>query len=99
MPLDPSVFPGEVQVAFFIFSFLPDRWDGMSCTYLGKEWSAVEFFLDLYEIDDKKVVVHIMKLYEIKIVSYKAEEAERKRKQEQRKQKSGGNKYAHNVQG
>ena len=38
MPLEPSGFPEEVQVAFFMFSCLSDNWDGMSGSYLGKNW-------------------------------------------------------------
>jgi hypothetical protein len=40
-----------------------------------------------------------MKMYEAKIVNYRAEKAEAKRKQEQRKSKSGGKNYTHNVKG
>jgi hypothetical protein len=87
MPLDSSDFPEEVQVAFFIFSLLSDNWDGMSGTYLGKDWTQCTLFF--------------MKLYENIIVSYKSEEAEKKRKAEERKAKSagGGKQYTHNVRG
>jgi len=42
-----------------------------------------------------------MKVYENIIVSHKAEEAEKKRKAEERKAKSagGGKQYTHNVRG
>ena len=30
MPLETLDFPSEVQVAFFIFGFLEDNWDGMT---------------------------------------------------------------------
>ena len=52
-----TLYPEEVQVAFFIFGQLKDSFDGMSGTYLGKEWSSCEFFLNLHEIEDKKTVV------------------------------------------
>lgn len=100
MPLDTSVFPEEVQVAFFIFDMLPDRWEGMSGTYLGKEWSSVNYLLEIYEIDNPKVVMYFAKLYERITVNVKIEEAEKKRKAEERKSKaSGGKNYTHNVRG
>ena len=101
MPLDSSDFPGEVQVAFFVFGLLPDRWDGMSGTYLGKDWSSFEQIVDIYEIEDKKSTLLFSKMYENIVVTYKAEEAEKKRKAEQRKSQAagGGKTYTHNVRG
>jgi hypothetical protein len=40
-----------------------------------------------------------MKLYENQLVTYKAEKSEQKRKAEERKAKSGGKNYTHNVKG
>jgi hypothetical protein len=101
MPLDSSDFPEEVQVAFFIFSLLSDNWDGMSGTYLGKDWTQCTQLFELYEVENKKETLFFMKLYENIIVSYKSEEAEKKRKAEERKAKSagGGKQYTHNVRG
>ena len=99
MPLEPSDFPEEVQVAFFMFSLLPDRWEGMSGTYMGKYWDGIEYFFKLYEIENTKEIFYFMKLYERELVSYKADKAEKKRKAEQSKAKSGGKNYTHNVKG
>ena len=101
MPLDSSDFPEEVQVAFFVFSLLSDKWDGMSGTYLGKDWSSCEYIFKLHNINNKKDIFFIMKLWEGVVMKYRAEEAERKRKAEERKSKSagGGKNYTHNVRG
>jgi len=99
MPLDSADFPVEVQVAFFIYGFLEDSWDGMTGTYLGKNWATVEYFFNLYEIDEPKVILQFMKMYETIIVEYRAEEAERKRKAEERRSSGGGKQYTHNVKG
>jgi hypothetical protein len=101
MPLDSSVFPEEVQVAFFIFSLLTDNWEGMSGTYMGKSWDSIEYIMSLYEIDDPKTVFRFMKMYEIELVNYRAQESEKRRKAEERKSKSsgGGKNYTHNVKG
>jgi len=97
MPLDSSDFPVEVQVAFFIFGFLEDRYEGMSGTYMGKSWTNLEYLFNLYEVQQPKIVLEMLKLYESIIVNYKSEQQNNKRKAEERKSSSGGKKYAHNV--
>lgn len=100
MPLEPSDFPVEVQVAFFIFSFLEDIWDGASGSYLGKSYSNIEYLFNLHNVEDPKTVLYIIKLYEGALVNYRAEKAEQKRKAEERKRSAGsGQKFTHNVQG
>ena len=100
MPLELSDFPEEVQVAFFMFSLLPDHWEGMSGTYMGKYWDGIDYFFKLYEVDNPRVILYIMKLYESIIVQDRAEKAERKRKQSEQKSKaSGGKTYTHNIKG
>lgn len=98
MPLELSDFPEEVQVAFFMFNLLPDHWEGMSGTYMGKHWNGIEYFLDLYGISDQKTVIYLMKLYEAELVQSKLEEANKKTKAQERRN-SGGNNYTHNVKG
>lgn len=101
MPLEYSEFPEEVQVAFFIFSLLADNWEGMSGSYLGKYWDGIEYYFKLYEVDEPKTILYIMKMYEGIIVEHRAEKAEQRRKAEERKAKQGGagKSYAHNVKG
>ena len=99
MPLDPSDFPGEVQVAFFISGLLEDQWDGMSGTYMGKNWSNLEYFFNLYQIEEPKTILYIMKMYEGVTENYRHEESERKRKAEERKSAGGGKNFTHNVKG
>ena len=99
MPLETSAFPAEVQVAFFLFDLLSDNWEGMSGSYLGKDWSTVPYLMDLYEVEDQAVVVHFLKTYEILVVNQRAEKSEQKRKAEERKAQRGGKNYTHSVQG
>ena len=100
MPLDASSFPIEVQVAFFIFDLLSDNWEGMSGSYLGKDWADVNYLMELYEVESPKEVIFFAKTYERLLMAYRAEEAEKKRKAEERKSRAGGNKtYTHNVKG
>jgi len=100
MPLEPSDFPEEVQVAFFMLSYLSDNWEGMSGTYMGKVWTDLEYLFKLHKIQNPRVILYFMKLYEKLIVEYKMEEADKKRKAEERKAKpAGGGNYTHNVKG
>lgn len=100
MPLDASDFPEEVQVAFFVFNMLSDVWEGMSGSYMGKNWTDAEFIFKVHEIQDKKSVLYFAKMYERILMNYRAEEAEKKRKADERKSKAGGGKnYTHNVRG
>lgn len=100
MPLELSDFPEEVQVAFFMFSLLPDHWEGMSGTYMGKYWDGINYFFKLYEVENPRTILYIMKMYESILVEDRAKKADRKRKQSEQRSKAGGGKsYTHNVQG
>jgi len=62
VPMDMGSFPYEVQLAFLIHDLLSDRWEGMSGSYLGKDWSAVGVLLDSYNIDtDRQTVLFFIK--------------------------------------
>ena len=99
MPLETSDFPSEVQVAFFIFGFLEDNWEGMSGTYLGKKWNNIEYLFRLYQVQEQTTILYIMKLWENILVEYKAQKAERKKKADERKSAGGGKNFTHNVKG
>jgi hypothetical protein len=100
MPLDTSDFPEEVQVAFFVFNMLSDVWDGMSGSYMGKNWTDAEFIFKVHKIESQPLVLYFAKMYERIVMNYRAEEAEKRRKAEERKSKTGGGKtFTHNVRG
>jgi hypothetical protein len=97
MPIERSDFPEQVQTAFFIFDFLEDIWEGMSGSYMGKSWASVEYFIQLYEVEEPKIVLSFMKIYEGLLVNYRGEKAQQKRKADERKSAGSGKTYAHNV--
>ena len=102
MPLTLGDFPHEVQVAFFIYGFLSDRYEGMSGTYMGKEWNIIEFLLDIHKVKDKALIFYFCKVLEMEAVKISSEKAEAKRKADDRRTKSSagsGKTYTHNVQG
>ena len=102
MPLSHSEFPIEVQVAFFVFDLLSDVWEGMSGTYMGKDWSHCHQLFDIWEVEDRKTTMYFMKMYERILVNYRHDRAEERREVEKRRKKSSsgdGKSYTHNIQG
>ena len=99
MPLEMSVFPEEVQVAFFMFQLLSDKWDGMSGTYLGKDWTQCPQIFELYDVDDRRELLYFMKLYESILMEQRMRDQEQRRKAEERRAKQGAKNYTHNVRG
>lgn len=100
MPLDSSSFPEEVQMAFFMCSYISDRWDGMSGTYLGKNWLEAEHLFKLYDLNklQQTETLYFMKMYDAFVTKKRHEESERKRKASEAKH-GGGKNYTHNVKG
>lgn len=101
MPPDASTFPLEVQVAFFIYNLLSDRFEGMSGTYLGKEWGICISLFNLYKVEDPVTTHFFMKMIERLSVAHSAKLAEKDRKQRERKNTTagGGKTFTHNVRG
>ena len=83
-------FPPEVQVAFLLHDLLPDRWDGMSGSYFGKDMAARGTLLDVHEVDDKRNTVLWIKQIEAKNSEVINKKIDRKRKASQNKAKGPG---------
>ena len=61
MPPEMGDFPYEIQEAFLMHAMLPDRWDGASGSYMGKDWAALSVLLDVHKIEDKRTVCFFLK--------------------------------------
>ena len=92
-------FPSEIQVAFFMYDLLSDVWEGMSGTYMGKDWSHCTQLFELWEVEDPKITMYFMKVYERIVIQKRAEEPEQQRKRNERKKGGDGKNYTHNVKG
>ena len=92
-------FPSEVQVAFFVHDLLPERWDGSSGYYMGKDYSPLGTLLDVWEVEDKKIIIYFIKHIEARNSEKINKEIERKRKAEMNKAKAGGKTSGISVQG
>ena len=84
IPKDPSAFSLEAQQALIMLNVLPDKWEGMSGTWLGKEYSGLLDIMDLYQIEDKKEVFELLKVCEDELGKFYAE----KRKQQEQLSKA-----------
>ncbi len=84
MPLEDGDFPFEVQMAFFIHDLMPDRWDGASGSYFGKDWAALNVLLDVYNVDeDRDIIVFFIKYVDVFNMTKQNDELEKERKKKE----------------
>lgn len=89
-PLEIYHFPLEVQQSFLLHSVLPDRWDGASGNYFGKDWSIIEALLNIYNIKkDKQIVIYFLKSIDTLYSKQVNEKLEQQRKARERKSQVG----------
>lgn len=89
MPPTMGDFPPEVQVAFLLHDLLPDRWDGMSGSYFGKDMAALGTLLDVHEVEDKRNTIFWIKQIEARNSAVINKKLDRKRKAAESKAKAG----------
>lgn len=70
IPIDPSTLSFEAQQALLVLQSLPDNWEGMSGTWMGKDYSGLSTILDIYEVEDKRLVFELIKLCEVELNKY-----------------------------
>ena len=86
MPPEIGDFPIEIQEAFLLHAMLPDRWDGASGSYMGKDWSPLKDLLDINGVEDHRTVCFFLK--HIESCSTININAELKRKQDADRRRS-----------
>jgi len=69
IPVDMEDFPDEVQQSFQIYYLLRDVWEGMSGTYMGKDFSTIFEFFRLYDIDPQDQLLTLGFIRQIDSVS------------------------------
>jgi len=54
----------ETQQAFNLYSFLPERWEGMNGIYLGKDATLLPYLFDLNDIgkQEQKYILNIIQV-------------------------------------
>lgn len=84
VPVSWEDFPDVVQQAFEIYSFLADRWEGMSATFMGKDYGIVFYLFDTFDIpvSDRVLQLRIMSSIDgirSKLVQQKQKQTENKK--------------------
>ena len=70
MPIDPSNLSLEAQQALVLLNALPDNWEGMSGTWMGKDYSGLLAIMDIYEIEDRRTVFELLQQCEQELGKY-----------------------------
>ena len=78
MPQDPSDLSYNVQGALVLFNTLPDIWEGMSGSWMGKDYSGLATIIDIYQLDNKREVFDLLKVAEREAAKYYAEKAKQR---------------------
>lgn len=88
IPLEFSDFPYEVQEAIKIFSILPDIYEGMSGTYMGKDYTILPYLMDeIFKVENKQETMMYLVMINKIVTDIRQKEQQRKQKQAERKSK------------
>lgn len=88
IPMDPAYLSIEAQQALIVLNALPDLWDGMGGSWLGKDYSGLAAVLDIYEVEDSKRVFELLKISEVELGKYYSQK--RKEQESMSKAKRAG---------
>ena len=64
MPKDPSLLAETVQQALILLNVLPDRWDGTSGSWFGKDYAGLETIMNIYQMDDRRAIFELLQIAE-----------------------------------
>ena len=74
LPQDGSNLSLECQQALTILNALPDNWEGMNGTWLGKDYSGLSAVMDIYEVESRREVFELLKEAESILGKYYAQQ-------------------------
>lgn len=74
LPQDGTNLSLECQQALTILNALPDMWDGMNGTWLGKDYSGLSAVMDIYEVESRREVFELLKEAESMLGKYYAQQ-------------------------
>ena len=78
LPQDGSNLSLECQQALTVLNALPDIFEGMNGTWMGKDYSGLSAIMDIYEIDDRKTVFELLKVAESEMSKYYSDKAKQR---------------------
>jgi len=80
MPIGASELSLDSQLALVLLESLPDNWEGMGGTWLGKDYSGLLAIMEIYEIENRRSVFELLKIAEKELGDYYAQ---KRKEQEQ----------------
>jgi len=73
IPANFEDFPHIIQIAMNIHAILGDNWDGMSGTYMGKDYTLYPYLADeVYKVENKAQLVQFVTLIDRIIMDQRA---------------------------
>lgn len=73
LPVDPSTLSLEAQQALILLNSLPDNWEGMSGSWMGKDYSGLSAIMDIYEMENRRSVFELLQICEQELGKFYAE--------------------------
>ena len=87
MPADFNDFPYIIQVAMSIFAMLPDIYEGMSGTYMGKDFTLLPYLAGIYEIENHAQLMQFINMIGNIIMKKRTEEQKQRNRKNKNKAK------------
>jgi hypothetical protein len=75
LPKDPAYLSYNIQCALVLYNALPDKWEGMSGSWMGKDYSGLMDIMNIYRMDNKREVFDLLKIAEGEAGKFYAEKA------------------------
>jgi len=75
IPMEVDSLSYNAQCALVLFQALPDNWEGMSGSWLGKNYSGLMDIMNIYQMDNKKEVFELLKVAETEAGKYYAQKS------------------------
>ena len=73
LPKDPSTLAETCQQALILLNVLPDRWDGTSGSWFGKDYAGLEAIMNIYQIEDRRTVFELLQVCEDELGKFYAQ--------------------------
>lgn len=87
IPPDFGDFPYEVGQAISLHYLLPDRWEGLSATYLGKDFSLLPYLAGLHKVENELQLLQFICIINKIVIDIRAKEQKIRQKQSSKKHK------------
>ena len=66
IPVEFGDLPLDIQEGYGVYAMLPDSWDYMSGSYIGKNYAGLGDILEILGVEDKLTVLNIIELLDRK---------------------------------